>query len=351
VRRGYQRWFNPRHLGPPFSLPLPEPEELEADEALCADDGCGFTMKTIQDFVNSGALGNGQTSGNPVARLHSSPHQTLTSTIQKRTEALQHYIDTRGDFWVEYYRPIVFTSLGKHFAYAMNSTLKLAANAGLSVGIGVESGAGSAPSGNGGYYGVFEPRGNGGAVARRDRSNSKVVSGMRRWMSAQGYAPSRWSISASSAAMSRSVPHPRHRLHVLEEEETGETRQARPRKRTKSKKSFPAPDSSEAVSLKLLNPTVNKKDRQGYEAYVGQCEGQGMESWGPASYRSFWNASSEQNVDMDEYIAAVSMRDTQDERGVLTTMSSFVLASLEDDMSREGFERYVTGIGDWGEEW
>ena len=359
VRRGYQRWFDPKHLGPPYSLPLPNPDEFDSEDTSCADDGCGFTMKTIQDLIVSGTLGNGEASSKQVARFHSSPRgmttsnstDTLTSTIGKRTEALQHYIDTRGDFWVEYYRPIVFTSLGKHFAYAMNSTLKLAANAGLSVEMRAEVVGGVAPTGNGGYYGVFEPRGNAGGAPRRERSNSKVVSGMRRWMSAQGYAPSRWAVSASSAAMSRSVPHPRHRLHVLEEEESGESPLAKPRKRTRTKKSLPAPDSSEAVSLKLLNPNVNEKDREGYEAYVGQCEGQGMESWGPASYRSFWNGNAEKNVDMDEYIAAVSMRDTQDERAVYATMSSFVLAPLEDDMSREGFERYITGTGDWGEEW
>ena len=32
---------------------------------------------------------------------------------------------TAADFWVEYYRPLLFTSLGKHFAWGMNSTLKL----------------------------------------------------------------------------------------------------------------------------------------------------------------------------------------------------------------------------------
>lgn len=31
----------------------------------------------------------------------------------------------RGDYWAEYYRPLLFTDLGRHFAYAMNSTLKL----------------------------------------------------------------------------------------------------------------------------------------------------------------------------------------------------------------------------------
>jgi phosphatidylinositol 3,5-bisphosphate 5-phosphatase len=32
---------------------------------------------------------------------------------------------TAAEFWVEYYRPWLFTSLGKHFAWGMNSTLKL----------------------------------------------------------------------------------------------------------------------------------------------------------------------------------------------------------------------------------
>ena len=64
VRGGYQKWFRPEHLKPAYPL-------NECDEGL-------------RDFV-------------------------------------QH----RGDFWAEYYRPSLFTSLGKHFAYSMNSTLKL----------------------------------------------------------------------------------------------------------------------------------------------------------------------------------------------------------------------------------
>ncbi len=31
----------------------------------------------------------------------------------------------QSDFWTEYYRPLLFTSLRNHFAYSMNSTLKL----------------------------------------------------------------------------------------------------------------------------------------------------------------------------------------------------------------------------------
>ena len=38
---------------------------------------------------------------------------------------LKQFAENRADFWIEYYRPLLFTSLGKHFAYSMNSTLKL----------------------------------------------------------------------------------------------------------------------------------------------------------------------------------------------------------------------------------
>ncbi|KAI5832780.1 hypothetical protein K523DRAFT_297593, partial [Schizophyllum commune Tattone D] len=40
-------------------------------------------------------------------------------------QALHNFVNERGNFWIEYYRPLLFTSLGKHFAYSMNSTLKL----------------------------------------------------------------------------------------------------------------------------------------------------------------------------------------------------------------------------------
>ena len=45
--------------------------------------------------------------------------------IEESEKALQDFVTIRSDFWVEYYRPLLFTSLGRHFAYSMNSTLKL----------------------------------------------------------------------------------------------------------------------------------------------------------------------------------------------------------------------------------
>jgi phosphatidylinositol 3,5-bisphosphate 5-phosphatase len=40
-------------------------------------------------------------------------------------KAIDETVQCKGDYWIEYYRPLLFTSLGKHFAYSMNSTLKL----------------------------------------------------------------------------------------------------------------------------------------------------------------------------------------------------------------------------------
>jgi len=40
-------------------------------------------------------------------------------------DGIQQFVDNSSRFWSEYYRPLLFTSLGKHFAYLMNTTLKL----------------------------------------------------------------------------------------------------------------------------------------------------------------------------------------------------------------------------------
>lgn len=45
--------------------------------------------------------------------------------LEECQENIRRIVNTRGTFWVEYYRPLLFTSLGKHFVYCMNSTLKL----------------------------------------------------------------------------------------------------------------------------------------------------------------------------------------------------------------------------------
>lgn len=45
--------------------------------------------------------------------------------LEECEEGLRRFARERAEFWVEYYRPLLFTSLRTHFAYSMNSTLKL----------------------------------------------------------------------------------------------------------------------------------------------------------------------------------------------------------------------------------
>jgi len=42
---------------------------------------------------------------------------------------LSEFASAKADYWDEYYRPSMFTSLGKHFAFSMNSSSQLNAYA------------------------------------------------------------------------------------------------------------------------------------------------------------------------------------------------------------------------------
>lgn len=52
-------------------------------------------------------------------------HLQVPYALHDCDRGLRDFVQNKSDFWVEYYRPLLFTSLGKHFAYSMNSTLKL----------------------------------------------------------------------------------------------------------------------------------------------------------------------------------------------------------------------------------
>ena len=52
-------------------------------------------------------------------------HLEPAYVLEECEKSLREFAEERADFWTEYYRPLLFTSLGKHFAYSMNSTLKL----------------------------------------------------------------------------------------------------------------------------------------------------------------------------------------------------------------------------------
>ncbi|KAI0306385.1 SacI homology domain-containing protein [Multifurca ochricompacta] len=52
-------------------------------------------------------------------------HLDSPYTLEVCKNGINDFVEHSGDFWMGYYRPLLFTSLGKHFAYSMNSTLKL----------------------------------------------------------------------------------------------------------------------------------------------------------------------------------------------------------------------------------
>ena len=54
-----------------------------------------------------------------------SEHLEEAYPLEECEKAVTQFVNGRADYWIEYYRPLLFTSLGKHFAFSMNSTLKL----------------------------------------------------------------------------------------------------------------------------------------------------------------------------------------------------------------------------------
>jgi hypothetical protein len=52
-------------------------------------------------------------------------HLNSPFTLEACQGGIDDFVERSSDFWMGYYRPLLFTSVAKHFAYSMNSTLKL----------------------------------------------------------------------------------------------------------------------------------------------------------------------------------------------------------------------------------
>lgn len=103
---GYDSWYDPEKIGLP---PRSSSEEEKADKhKLCLHGECRFQLETCEEaltkFAGQGVPGEEETGVGPGTGWNNG---------------------TDAEFWVEYYRPLLFTGLGKHFSYGMNSTLKL----------------------------------------------------------------------------------------------------------------------------------------------------------------------------------------------------------------------------------
>ncbi|EIN05856.1 polyphosphoinositide phosphatase [Punctularia strigosozonata HHB-11173 SS5] len=146
-------------------------------------------------------------------------HLEIAYPQDKCEEGLQEFARTKADFWIEYYRPLLFTSLGKHFAYSMNSTLKLPGKTVKDI-----------------YRSPFLPH-------HIPTHPPRLMQGVRRWMGSQNNSHA---LKGSSKAIVET-----------------DTSRSRP-------EAITDPRSTEDLAVALLNPTVPDDEEAEYEVYIGQ---------------------------------------------------------------------------------
>ncbi|OBZ74532.1 Polyphosphoinositide phosphatase [Grifola frondosa] len=137
-------------------------------------------------------------------------------------QGILEFVNNRGDYWIEYYRPLLFTSLGKHFAFSMNSTLKLPGKTARDIN-----------------YSPFLPHHNSSS------HHPRLMDGVRRWIG--------------------SSPSPGSR-----KSHTDRTLDAK----SKKPKVASEPDlySTKYIAAQLLNPMVSEEEEAEYQEYIDQCQ-------------------------------------------------------------------------------
>ncbi|PPQ73912.1 hypothetical protein CVT26_006660 [Gymnopilus dilepis] len=151
-------------------------------------------------------------------------HLKPAYVLDECSEALREFVCQRGDYWVEYYRPLLFTSLGKHFAYSMNSTLKLPGKTAKDMN-----------------QSPFQPHG----YRHHADPHSRVVQGVRRWIGA----------------------HPLHQQKKIRGKSI-----SRPEVKKAPVEPVLDKHSTEAVALACLDPTVSESEVIEYQGYIDQCQ-------------------------------------------------------------------------------
>lgn len=125
---GYDQWYDPKKIGLP-----PNNKGVSSSGSSGASNAAGEKV-----------LETGPSSSTLVAKEVSVGESESRFDLEACERALESFAadgitegetgvgpgtgwngGTNAEFWVEYYRPLLFTGLGKHFSYGMNSTLKL----------------------------------------------------------------------------------------------------------------------------------------------------------------------------------------------------------------------------------
>lgn len=161
--------------------------------------------------------------------------------FHKSLEGMLKFVMT-SDIWNEYYRPLLFTSLGKHFAYCMNTTLKLPGKTAKDIN-----------------QSPFVPQ----HAANFRPPSSSVVSGMKRWMTSSP------STSPFASTFSLSIkPKSAASKSEVQKGTSAEPAVAE----TPTEKSTADRYSTEALARHLLEPSVSEMERQEYQGYIDQYQ-------------------------------------------------------------------------------
>ncbi|KAG1761875.1 SacI homology domain-containing protein [Suillus occidentalis] len=148
-------------------------------------------------------------------------HLQVLYDVLECSSSLCDFVNVGGEFWAEYYRPLLFTSLGKHFAYSMNSTLKLPGKTLKDIA-----------------YSPFLPH------STHPTHHPRLMAGVRRWIgtypsSQHGF--SKKALSSKQEVLKLDLP------------------------------SIDDPRSSAALAKRLLHPDVSVEEQTEYLKYVDQC--------------------------------------------------------------------------------
>lgn len=138
------------------------------------------------------------------------------------SSALCEFAQTRADFWDEYYRPRIFTSLQKHFAFSMSSSAKLIGDKKITEAEGSP----------------FVPR-----IVAPSMQPPKLMQGVRRWMGSSQGSSKRKSTAVAAPPNVQPTENPRETLD---------------------------PHTVEGLVARLLSPTVSEREEKEYQRYIEQ---------------------------------------------------------------------------------
>ncbi|KAI0691187.1 polyphosphoinositide phosphatase [Cytidiella melzeri] len=141
--------------------------------------------------------------------------------LEESVQGINNLVKERGDYWIEYYRPLLFTSLAKHFVYSMNSTLKLPGKTALDMSIS-----------------PFMPR------HRGSTQHPRLMDGVRRWIGSGSSSRNKQHVESRHAPASKTLKH-EHR---------------------------PDKNSTEYIATASLDPVVPPEEEQEYTDYVEHCQ-------------------------------------------------------------------------------